>query len=275
MSRHELLRFGIDVARISTWFVLLTVIFLPLERLFPVERKPVARREFAIDLAWYFGNGLVTTAILASLIGLLAALAHRIVPPYLIGLPLWQRMLATFIVGEFGFYWGHRWSHEIPLLWRFHSIHHTAEDVDWLTNTRGHPVDIVFTRLCGFTLVYLVGLARPDAGVQSVAISIMLIVTNVWGYFIHSNVKFRFGWLENVIVTPAFHRWHHTADRHRDHNYAATLPLYDRLFGTWYLPKGEQPPRFGVDGAPRLSFFGQLLKPFTPAEPGVRSGRRA
>jgi sterol desaturase/sphingolipid hydroxylase (fatty acid hydroxylase superfamily) len=271
LSRAELLRFGIDVARISIWFVLLTVIFIPLERLFAVDRKRIWRREFAIDLAWYFGNGLITTVILATLIGLLAACAQRIVPPFLIGLPLWQRMLATFVVGEFGFYWGHRWSHEVPLLWRFHSIHHTAEDVDWLTSTRGHPIDIVVTRMCGFTLIYLAGLARPDAGVNSVAVSVMLIVTNLWGFFIHSNVKFRFGWLENLIATPAFHRWHHTADCHRDHNYASTLPMFDRLFGTWYLPNREQPLRFGVDGATHLSFFGQLLKPFVPLE--TRSGR--
>ena len=64
MSRHELVRFGIDVARISIWFVLLTAIFIPLERFFAADRQKIWRREFAIDLAWYFCNGLVTTTIL-------------------------------------------------------------------------------------------------------------------------------------------------------------------------------------------------------------------
>ena len=66
MSRAQLLAFGIDALRVSVWFVLLTVIFIPLERLFAVDRKSIWRREFAIDLAWYFWNGLITTAILAS-----------------------------------------------------------------------------------------------------------------------------------------------------------------------------------------------------------------
>jgi len=65
-------------------------------------------------------------------------------------------------VNDFGAYWGHRASHHIPFLWRFHAIHHSAEHMDWLVNTRAHPVDMVFTRLSGLVPVYRAGPgARP------------------------------------------------------------------------------------------------------------------
>ena len=265
MVMHTLLvTFAIDVARVTIWLVLLLIVFVPLERIFAEKPYRIWRREFGLDLVWYFGNGVLTTTLLAFVTAMAAVGLSRFVPHAAASMPLWQRMLATLAVGEFGFYWGHRWSHEIPLLWRFHAIHHTAEQVDWLTNTRGHPVDIVFTRLCGFVPIYLLGLAQMDMTPHSVAVSLLMIFTNTWGFFIHANLKWRLGWLEAVIATPAFHRWHHTADINRDHNFASTLPIYDRLFGTLYLPTTGAPPRFGVDGAVPRGFISQALAPFAP-----------
>ena len=75
--------------------------------------------------------------------------------------PLWQRVLAGLVVGEIGFYWGHRWTHEIPFLWRFHSIHHSAEHIYFLISSRAHPIDNVFIRLCGLIPAYILGVASP------------------------------------------------------------------------------------------------------------------
>lgn len=275
----HLLAFAMDVLRVAVWLFLLGVVFVPLERLFAEKPQPTLRRQFADDLAYYFGNSLLTAALLASVTGVLAAALHRVVPDALLtataGLTLWQRMLATLVVGEFGFYWGHRWSHEIPLLWRFHAIHHSAEQVDWLTSTRGHPVDVIFTRLCGFSLIYLAGLGQPSGGgAGGVVVPLLTIFTMLWGFFIHANVKWRLGWLESVIATPGFHRWHHTRDANRDRNYASTLPIYDRLFGTLHLPRYAAPQAYGIDTPMPSGLLAQLLHPLEARRDGMKPRKR-
>jgi hypothetical protein len=263
---------AMDCVRSVAWLFLLAAILVPLERAFADRPQRLVRPQFAVDLAYFFINGIGTAAALAALGGLLATAAQACVPEPVralsAGLGLWQRMLATLVVGEFGFYWGHRLSHHVPLLWRFHAVHHSARQVDWLTSSRGHPVDIVFTRTCGFALIHAAGLAGPDVAGGSTAVAAATVFTIFWGFFIHANLRWRMGWLELLIATPAFHRWHHTNDAHRDRNFASTLPFYDWLFGTMHLPSGASPPVFGCDTAVAGDLVGQLAGPLV-ARPGL------
>jgi sterol desaturase/sphingolipid hydroxylase (fatty acid hydroxylase superfamily) len=93
---------------------------------------------------------------------------------------------------------------------------------------------------------------------------LVLLVGTLWGFFIHANLRWRLGWLGHLISTPAFHHWHHTNDEHINHNYASMLPFMDKLFGTWYMPKNQWPPKYGIDKpiAPGLAW--QLLQPLLP-----------
>ena len=91
---------------------------------------------------------------------------------------------------------------------------------------------------------------------------LIMLVGTLWGFFIHANLRWRFGWLEWLISTPGFHHWHHTNDEHINRNYASMLPWMDKLFGTWYMPKNQWPAKYGIDTPTARGLMGQLLQPF-------------
>jgi len=261
----------VEIVRLGLWYLLLLIIFVPLEKLFALHPQHIFRKSILVDLGYFFLNGVLPKALLVFPVAGVAWVMHRLIPgsvhEWTAGLPLGARLAAALVIGEFGFYWGHRWTHEIPLLWRFHSIHHSAEQMDWIVGTRGHPLDLAFTRLCGIVPLYAVGLAQPAAGGQlDVMPLFLLLVGTMWGFFIHANLRWRFGWLGVLISTPAFHHWHHTNDEHIDKNYASMLPIMDILFGSWYMPKKQWPPKYGIDAATAPSLSGQLLQPFLPRD---------
>jgi len=267
VETHQLaghaLNLGINVARLAIWLVLLVAIFVPLERLFALHPAKILRKQVGVDLAWYFINSLVPAAIMAVPLSLLATLLSGANPWGLYSMvalwPMWVKLPLMFVVNDIGAYWGHRASHVYPLLWRFHAIHHSAEHLDWLVNTRAHPFDMVFTRLCGLAPLYLLGLAQSSSqGIIDPTVALVMIFGTIWSFFIHANIRVRLGALEWVLSSPAFHHWHHTNDEHRDRNFAAIFPWIDRLFGTAWLPK-HWPPVYGIDAKVSPSLAGQLL----------------
>jgi sterol desaturase/sphingolipid hydroxylase (fatty acid hydroxylase superfamily) len=257
----------LDIVRLTVWLALLVAVFAPIERLFALRPAKLWRAQTGVDLCWYFINSLLPAALAALPLAALARGLHAIDPfgayAAVGALPLWLRLVLAFVVNDIGAYWMHRWQHANPVLWRFHAVHHSAEHVDWLVNTRGHPVDMVLVRMAGLAPVYLLGLA-PAAGEGSAAVTLWVsVLGTVWSFLIHANVRWRFGPLEQLVATPAFHHWHHTNDEHRDRNFAALFPVVDRIFGTLHLPRGY-PSVYGVDARVAPTLAGQLLDPFAP-----------
>ena len=270
---HHLIALGLKVASLTVWLVLLSIIFLPLERFFALRRQRLRARALWADLAYYFLNGLAPLVLLAVPTAVLVAVAEKLTPAAyaeaVSDLPVGVKILAGIAVSELGAYWGHRFCHRNPWMWRFHKVHHSPESMDWLVNTRAHPVDVVFTRLCGLAPLYLLGLAGADSQGQQLA-TIVTLAGTVWSFFVHGNLKWRFGPLEWLVATPAFHHWHHTNDEHRDHNYASLLPVLDRIFGTHHLPK-HWPPVYGVDEPVAPGFVDQLLDPLAARPAAARA----
>jgi sterol desaturase/sphingolipid hydroxylase (fatty acid hydroxylase superfamily) len=274
LDYQHLQAFLLSLARLSAWLLLLAVVFLPLERLFAVQPRKIIGKSLASDIGFYFISGLIPGLLLAPPLALVAMGAHSIVPysvhATVAALPVWARALAALVVGEIGFYWGHRWAHEIPFLWRFHSVHHNPAQVYFLISARAHPIDNVFIRLCGFVPIYILGIASPLTTAGGTVSALLVVAITMWGFFIHANLRWRFGPLEWVIATPAFHHWHHTLAQPRDRNFASMLPVMDWIFGTHYLPRKQWPSTYGIEAKLPSSLGRQLLYPFSPPAPPVR-----
>jgi sterol desaturase/sphingolipid hydroxylase (fatty acid hydroxylase superfamily) len=267
LHRH-FMSFASDLVGLSVWLLILLIVFPPLERIFGKRSQRVFRKFFGADIFYYFLNGLVPKLLLTLALTAVTAAVHRTVPSTFYAsvgaMPVWLRLAAALVLNEIGGYWGHRWSHEVPFLWRFHVIHHSAEEIDWLVTVKAHPVDMFFTRLCAMVPLYVVGLAQPLGNRVDMVPVVVTFVSTFWAYFIHANIHWRFGWLEWVISTPMFHHWHHTNDGPAviNKNYAATFPWVDKCFGTLHLP-GEWPAKYGSDTPIAADLAGQLLDPLT------------
>ena len=241
-----------DIFRLCLWLVLLTTIFVPLERLFALHPAKILRRDVWKDVGYYFLNSLLPAALMATPLALIATLAHRLVPTdwyaSVQNMPLWIRIIAGLIVADIGSYWGHRLSHTMPWLWRFHAVHHSATHLDFLVNTRTHPIDLVVVRMFGLVPLTLLGLG--SSGAQGALLPVVVTLVGTFaGFFLHANVRWRFGPLEWLVATPAFHHWHHSKLDPINRNYAATLPWIDRLFGTYHLPAAQWPAQYGIEQA--------------------------
>jgi sterol desaturase/sphingolipid hydroxylase (fatty acid hydroxylase superfamily) len=181
--------------------------------------------------------------------------------------PIAIQALAVIVAMDFIQYWLHRLFHG-RTLWPFHAIHHSAEDLDWTTTFRIHPVNFVIYSVGALTLVRLVGFA-PAAFVVIVPVNLVL------GALAHANLNWTFGPLRWVIASPVYHRWHHVKDPEvRNRNFAPTFPVWDLMFGTYYMPRGVLPHDYGVDGVPK-HFLAQLIWPFRELAARFTTPRKA
>jgi sterol desaturase/sphingolipid hydroxylase (fatty acid hydroxylase superfamily) len=249
-------------------FLVLLVLFRVLELTRPRHKRlAVLRPGFWTDLAYWFFQPLVTkTTTLIAIIIVLGPIAwaiygrldretlHNGFGPAA-QLPLWVQAITILILSDFTGYWMHRAFHR-GRLWRFHAIHHSSTHLDWLSSVRGHPVNDAVTKIVTTLPILLLGFA-PKAVLWLVPVLTLMAV------LAHANVDW--DWprpLRWMLASPVFHRWHHTSEAEGGNsNFAPFFPIWDILFGTWYMPKGRVPERFGTETPVPAGIIGQLLFP--------------
>jgi sterol desaturase/sphingolipid hydroxylase (fatty acid hydroxylase superfamily)/rhodanese-related sulfurtransferase len=242
-------------------FVVLFLIFVPMERVFTLRPQKVLRHEWGTDVLYYFIGffiGRASSVGCIAIAGLLLA-GHSVSTDFqqwVAAQPIALQFVAAILIGDFGYYMAHRLMHTVPWLWKFHSIHHSIEEMDWLAAVRVHPVEQVFTKVLQIVPLYWLGFS-----VQTFAA--YTLFSAAIAFYIHSNTRPTARLLRWVVATPEFHHWHHANEPGvRNKNFAVQTPLMDLLFGTLYLPNGKRPRKLGNPYALPSGYFQQFVYPF-------------
>jgi sterol desaturase/sphingolipid hydroxylase (fatty acid hydroxylase superfamily) len=176
-------------------------------------------------------------------------------------LPLWLQCVAILLIQDVLFYGIHRIFHS-RLAWKFHAVHHSPKVLDWMSTTRFHPVNHLLEFAFADVVVLMMGFAP--------AALLMLTPFNLlYSAMTHANLNWTFGPLRYVLASPVFHRWHHTTQEEGiNKNFASTFPVLDLIFGTFHMPPGRLPERFGNGDADfPEDFWGQFTHPFQRKKP--------
>lgn len=249
---------GVDWLILS--FLLSMIVFTTLEKLLPKYRDQVIlRKEWKLDMLYFGVNHLLISAVI--LVGNWAASVCDFaissdLQSTVQGLPIWVQFIAVLLIADFVLYWEHRAFHELPKLWGFHAVHHSVETMDWLAGSRSHVVSTFVERTLVIVPLYLLG---PD----KLALDIYVAFAAMQAVYIHCNTRFNLGPLRHILVTAQFHHWHHSSEEPAiDTNYAAHTQIWDRLFGTFHLPKEHWPAVYGTTERLPRTFQAQLRYPF-------------
>tara|TARA_R110001606_G_scaffold84694_1_gene192427 strand:+ start:9791 stop:10912 length:1122 start_codon:yes stop_codon:yes gene_type:complete len=242
--------------------LVLALVFIPLERIYAKNPdQKVLRRGWITDMKYFMfshvGLQLISFFTVIPIQVFLHDQVHIGFQQSVASQPLWLQFIEILVVVDLASYWIHRAFHEIPWLWKFHAVHHSTEQMDWMASSRLHPLEVVVNRFAGYLPIFLLGFAPS-------AVYAYLVFISFHAIFIHANVRLRFPGLRWLIATPEFHHWHHSSeDEAVDKNYAAFLPIYDKLFGTLFMPN-RLAARYGTRASTQVpeGVVRQVLFPF-------------
>lgn len=174
-------------------------------------------------------------------------------------LPIALQAILVILTGDLMRYWLHRACHSYMPLWQLHAVHHSPDKLYFLNVGRFHPAEKALQFLFDSLPFILLGVSQE-------VISLYFIFYAMNGFFQHSNVRARFGWINYLISTSELHRWHHSMKQEEsDHNFGNNTMLWDLCFGTHFLPRNQRVGDLGlINRQYPLSFTAQMKTPFIP-----------
>jgi sterol desaturase/sphingolipid hydroxylase (fatty acid hydroxylase superfamily) len=245
------------------WPVLIAIAAAELWRPLYVGRNE-PRSRIPVNVAFGLINaGLAALLPLSTVLPAQWAMQQHVGLLNLVSAPLLVAAMATVAIRSLATYGVHRLSHAVPLLWRFHRVHHIDTALDLSTGLRNHPIELAVVAPC-------LAAATIGFGLEPRTLMVYEAIALPFALWTHANLGLRAELdhrLRLLFVTPAMHHVHHSSRRaETDSNYGDVFSLWDRLFGTYKMLDGTalQAVRFGLGEAhdpQAASFAGQILSP--------------
>jgi sterol desaturase/sphingolipid hydroxylase (fatty acid hydroxylase superfamily) len=241
-------------AAVAAWFLL----FFLAERLRPAAGEPAAGRwpRVGRNLTLWAVNLPLSLLLVVPLTEWASRVAPAWRPDWWSG---WAGLALDLLLLDLLIYWWHRLNHVVPLLWRFHAVHHRDRFLDSSSALRFHFGEVALSALARAAVILALGF--PLASVLVFETLVLLAAI-----FHHSNLRLPAGLeraLSWLVVTPSIH-WvhHHRVRRDTDANYATVLSLWDRLFGSQSPTRRDPAMPIGAEGLAELPAAALLLGPF-------------
>jgi sterol desaturase/sphingolipid hydroxylase (fatty acid hydroxylase superfamily) len=254
------------------WLVGVSVFFFVLELVSPWRKNQAKfRKDFWLDFFYMFFNFFLFSLIIYNAASnvfvnlfndLLAVFGITNVVAIEIGSwAVWLQLLFMFVARDFIQWWVHRLLHWSPVLWEFHKVHHSVEEMGFAAHLRYHWMETIVYRFIEYLPLAMIGFGIDD-------FFIVHIIGLSIGHFNHSNFTFNLGPLKYIFNNPSMHIWHHAynipSDRKYGINFGISLSLWDYLFGTAVIPKNGRDIRLGFPGVEKFPkyFLSQALHGF-------------
>jgi sterol desaturase/sphingolipid hydroxylase (fatty acid hydroxylase superfamily) len=253
------------------WLLGISFVVWSLELVFPWRKNQAAIREdFWLDGFYMFFNFFLFSLIGYNAVSNVAVEAfndflalfgiNNLVAFQIASWPVWSQFLLLFVVADFIQWNVHRWLHYSPLLWEFHKVHHSVEQMGFAAHLRYHWMETIIYKSVQYIPLSMIGFGLDD-------FFILHLVTILIGHLNHANVKITYGPLKYVLNNPVMHLWHHAKNipaGSNGVNYGISLSLWDYLFGTAYIPNQNANEPLGFEDQETFpkTFLQQLTHPW-------------
>jgi sterol desaturase/sphingolipid hydroxylase (fatty acid hydroxylase superfamily) len=254
--------------------ILLSLFVWGLELLLPwrKDQKPF-RKDFWLDSFYMFFNFFFFNLIIFAA---LSSTSSKLFESFMmkLGLPeapmvsyftdLWMpfQFVVFFLIYDFIQWLVHNLLHRVPILWRFHRLHHSVQEMGFAAHLRYHFMENIVYRMALYLfLSYIFKFSLEN-------IFLLYAATTLIGHLNHSNLGWDYGWLKYIINNPKMHIWHHAKELPESHqkgaNFALTLSCWDYIFGTNYIPYDGKDIKLGFENIEEYpeGFLEQQTEPF-------------